>query len=38
MIKPIWCECCVYYDTEKDEHPCCCCVDGVNYEEENEDG
>ena len=33
MLKPIKCEDCVYFDNEKDERPCCGCVDGVNYEE-----
>lgn len=27
------CETCVYADSGKDDMPCCCCVDGENYEE-----
>lgn len=31
----ILCETCAYYDTDKDEQPCCCC-DGENWEMESE--
>ena len=26
------CETCVYYNTDKDDQPCCSCVDGKNWE------
>ena len=26
------CDSCIYFDTDKDEQPCCSCFDGVNYE------
>lgn len=31
------CETCAYYDTNKDDQPCCGCVDGVNYERRIDD-
>lgn len=30
------CENCVYYDTDRTDQPCCCCVDGRNFEESEE--
>lgn len=30
------CETCKYYDTDKDDMPCCTCCDGVNYEADEE--
>jgi hypothetical protein len=27
------CETCVYYDTDRNDQPCCGCCGGVNYEE-----
>lgn len=32
------CESCAYYDTYRNDQPCCSCVDGVNYERRNGDG
>lgn len=29
------CETCVYYDTDKDDQPCCSCFFGENWEELN---
>ena len=28
-----WCETCTYYDTDRDDQPCCNCLDGTNWEE-----
>ena len=36
MKKYELCETCAYYDSDKDDMPCYCCVDGVNYEESDE--
>lgn len=30
------CETCAYYDTDRDDMPCCYCHDGENWEEANE--
>lgn len=30
------CESCVYYDTDRNEQPCCYCIDGENFEESGE--
>ncbi len=35
-MKYIECETCIYYDTDKDDQPCCSCVEGENYEESGE--
>ena len=32
-MKNIKCDDCVYFDELETEQPCCCCVDGVNFEE-----
>lgn len=32
------CENCVYYDTERTDQPCCSCVGGCNYEENEVEG
>jgi hypothetical protein len=32
MRNEFICETCAYYDTDRDDQPCCGCVDGVNYE------
>ncbi len=26
------CETCLYYDTDKDDQPCCYCFEGENWE------
>lgn len=26
------CDTCAYYDTDRDDQPCCSCVDGANWE------
>lgn len=39
-MKPYYCENCVFFDELKNEQPCCCCVDGINFvelEEEDND-
>lgn len=28
----VQCETCDYYDTDKDDQPCCGCTDGINWE------
>ena len=30
------CETCLYYGTDRDDQPCCSCVDHENYEEGEE--
>lgn len=30
------CETCAYYDTDRDDMPCCSCNGGENWEEANE--
>lgn len=32
------CETCQYYDTDRQDQPCCGCVDGCNYEESEVQG
>lgn len=32
------CESCTYYDTDRNDQPCCGCVESVNYERSNGDG
>ena len=29
------CETCAYYNTDRDDMPCCSCEDGENWEEAN---
>lgn len=31
------CENCVYYDTDRTDQPCYCCVGGYNFEKESEE-
>jgi hypothetical protein len=31
------CENCVYYDTDRTDQPCCCCVNTCNFEKESEE-
>lgn len=33
----IECDTCLYFDTDKDEQPCCSCVEGVNWTERESD-
>ncbi len=33
MNMEICCETCLYYDSGKEDQPCCFCVDHENYEE-----
>lgn len=33
----ICCETCVYDDNDVDDHPCCSCIDGENWEERKDD-
>lgn len=30
------CETCLYYDTDRQDQPCCGCICGCNYEEADE--
>ena len=32
-VAVVRCENCRYYDTDRQDQPCCGCVDGCNYEE-----
>ena len=32
-MKPYYCENCAFFDELKNEQPCCCCVDGINFVE-----
>ena len=34
MYEPKCCENCVYYDTDRQDQPCCSCVCGCNFESE----
>lgn len=30
-MKALFCDNCIYFDTDKDEQPCCSCGEGVNF-------
>ena len=32
-MKSYYCENCAFFDELKNEQPCCCCVDGINFVE-----
>ena len=33
MVEKVCCETCLYFDSGKDDQPCCGCVGFENYEE-----